>query len=98
MFTIWHFQGKQVEICINGTLPSSGLSLPFAGLKNQAHGKVLGYILISLICAILHCNNIIQSYNMNTLCCAECADQCWKCDWQLFGFRYDISQNAKTQL
>lgn len=33
-------KGKQVEICINGTLPSSGLSLPFAGLKNQAHGKL----------------------------------------------------------
>jgi len=33
-------KGKQVEICINGTLPSSGLNLPFAGLKNQAHGKI----------------------------------------------------------
>merc|ERR1739842_258012 len=33
-------KGKQVEICINGTLPSGGLSLPFAGLKNQAHGKI----------------------------------------------------------
>ena len=34
-------QGKEVEICIEGTLPpNSGLSPPFAGLKNQAHGKV----------------------------------------------------------
>lgn len=49
MLTIWYFQGKQVEICINGTLPSSGLSLPFAGLKNQAHGKVIGYLLIEFI-------------------------------------------------
>ena len=35
------FKGKEVEICIEGTLPpNSGLSPPFAGLKNQAHGKV----------------------------------------------------------
>lgn len=33
-------KGKEVEICINGTLPTTGLSLPFAGLKNQAHGKL----------------------------------------------------------
>ena len=34
-------QGKEVEICIEGTLPpNSGLSPPFTGLKNQAHGKV----------------------------------------------------------
>ena len=34
-------QGRNVEICINGTLPSSGLRLPFGGLKNSAHGKVI---------------------------------------------------------
>merc|ERR1712130_523926 len=34
-------KGKEVEICIEGTLsPNSGLSPPFAGLKNQAHGKL----------------------------------------------------------
>ena len=36
-------QGRNVEICINGTLPSSGLRLPFGGLKNSAHGKVIFY-------------------------------------------------------
>ena len=63
MLTIWYFQGKQVEICINGTLPSSGLSLPFAGLKNQAHGKVIGYLLIELIWAILCSTLLINTFS-----------------------------------
>merc|ERR1712214_3977 len=28
-------KGKQVEICINGTLPSSGLNLPFAASRTR---------------------------------------------------------------
>ena len=38
---LYMLQGRNVEICINGTLPSSGLRLPFGGLKNSAHGKVI---------------------------------------------------------
>ena len=35
------FKGKEVEICIEGTLdPQSGVPVPFNGLKNSAHGKV----------------------------------------------------------
>jgi len=34
-------KGKEVEICIEGTLdPQSGVPVPFNGLKNSAHGKV----------------------------------------------------------
>jgi len=63
-------KGKEVEICIEGTLdPQSGVPVPFNGLKNSAHGKLeLGIVQVPVpveFCGVQFdgCNGITPSCN-----------------------------------